>query len=166
MPNYCTPYPRQVQGSIETLPLPCSRLAQATRASRQSANSMRWPKMPPLLPNFRGPCVLRAVAVNLRPVPKLVPSLLPNLALAPVPHPAYSFSISPVQEPTMEPRLNYMQVLPEGMRTINAVDHYSGRCGLEPALLELVKLRASQINGCAYCVDMHSKDARTRGETE
>jgi AhpD family alkylhydroperoxidase len=66
----------------------------------------------------------------------------------------------------MEPRLNYMQVLPEGMRTINAVDHYSGHCGLEPALLELVKLRASQINGCAYCVDMHSKDARTRGETE
>ena len=66
----------------------------------------------------------------------------------------------------MEPRLNYMQVLPEGMRTINAVDHYSGRCGLEPALLELVKLRASQINGCAYCIDMHWKDARAAGESE
>ena len=66
----------------------------------------------------------------------------------------------------MEPRLNYMQVLPEGMRTINAVQHYVDHCGLEPALLELVKVRASQINGCAYCVDMHSKDARTGGETE
>ena len=38
--------------------------------------------------------------------------------------------------------------------------------GLEPALLELVKMRASQINGCAYCIDMHSKDARAAGETE
>lgn len=38
--------------------------------------------------------------------------------------------------------------------------------GLEPSLLELVKMRASQINGCAYCIDMHSKDARAAGETE
>jgi AhpD family alkylhydroperoxidase len=38
--------------------------------------------------------------------------------------------------------------------------------GLEPALVELVKMRASQINGCAYCIDMHSKDARAAGETE
>jgi AhpD family alkylhydroperoxidase len=38
--------------------------------------------------------------------------------------------------------------------------------GLEPSLLELVKIRASQINGCAYCIDMHTKDARARGETE
>ncbi len=66
----------------------------------------------------------------------------------------------------MEPRLDYMQALPEGMRTINAMNRYSEGCGLEPALLELVKMRASQINGCAYCVDMHSKDARTKGETE
>jgi len=40
------------------------------------------------------------------------------------------------------------------------------KSGLEPALIELVKLRASQINGCAYCLDMHTKDARARGETE
>jgi AhpD family alkylhydroperoxidase len=66
----------------------------------------------------------------------------------------------------MEPRLDYMQVLPEGMRFVNALEGYAGRCGLEPLLLELVKLRASQLNGCAYCVDMHSKDARTHGETE
>jgi AhpD family alkylhydroperoxidase len=66
----------------------------------------------------------------------------------------------------MKPRLDYSRVLPEGMRHINAVDRYSAHCGLEPSLLELIKLRASQLNGCAYCVDMHSKDARTRGETE
>jgi AhpD family alkylhydroperoxidase len=66
----------------------------------------------------------------------------------------------------MEPRLEYSKVLPEGMRPIYALDRYSHNSGLEPSLLELVKLRASQINGCAYCVDMHSKDARTRGETE
>ncbi len=66
----------------------------------------------------------------------------------------------------MKHRLDYGSVLPEGLKAINAVDRYSANCGLEPSLLELVKLRASQINGCAYCVDMHSKDARTRGETE
>lgn len=66
----------------------------------------------------------------------------------------------------MEPRLDYGKILPEGMRPIYALDRYSANSGLEPSLLELVKLRASQLNGCAYCVDMHSKDARTRGETE
>lgn len=66
----------------------------------------------------------------------------------------------------MESRLDYSKVLPEGMRAVNALDRYSANSGLEPSLLELVKLRASQINGCAYCVDMHSKDARTKGETE
>ena len=66
----------------------------------------------------------------------------------------------------MKHKINYSNVLPEGMRVMNALDHYSQNCGLEPALLDLIKLRASQINGCAYCVDMHSKDARTGGETE
>lgn len=66
----------------------------------------------------------------------------------------------------MELRLDYSKVLPEGMKAINALDRYSSSCGLEPSLLELIKLRASQINGCAYCIDMHSKDARTKGETE
>jgi AhpD family alkylhydroperoxidase len=47
-----------------------------------------------------------------------------------------------------------------------AVERYVRECGLERRLLELVKLRASQINGCAYCVDMHTKDARANGETE
>jgi AhpD family alkylhydroperoxidase len=46
------------------------------------------------------------------------------------------------------------------------LDDYSANCGLEPELLDLIKLRASQINGCSYCIDMHTKDARTRGESE
>jgi AhpD family alkylhydroperoxidase len=47
-----------------------------------------------------------------------------------------------------------------------AVERYVRECGLERGLLELIKLRASEINGCAYCVDMHTKDARVNGETE
>ena len=66
----------------------------------------------------------------------------------------------------MKRRLEYSKILPEGMRVMNALDRYSQNCGLEPSLLDLIKLRASQINGCAYCVDMHTKDARTGGETE
>ncbi|HLO33432.1 MAG TPA: carboxymuconolactone decarboxylase family protein [Anaerolineales bacterium] len=66
----------------------------------------------------------------------------------------------------MKHKLDYSKVLPEGLRVMNALDRYSQNCGLEPALLDLIKLRASQINGCVYCVDMHSKDARTGGETE
>ncbi len=52
------------------------------------------------------------------------------------------------------------------MTAMYAVEKYARSCGLEPRLLELIKLRASQINGCAYCVDMHTKDARALGETE
>jgi AhpD family alkylhydroperoxidase len=66
----------------------------------------------------------------------------------------------------MERRLDYATVLPEGMKVLYEMQRYSQNCGLELPLLELVKLRASQINGCAYCVDMHTKDARTGGETE
>jgi AhpD family alkylhydroperoxidase len=66
----------------------------------------------------------------------------------------------------MAHRLDYGKVLPEGMKAIYALERYSTNSGLEPSLLELIKLRASQLNGCAYCIDMHSKDARTRGETE
>lgn len=49
---------------------------------------------------------------------------------------------------------------------MSGLQRYVNKCGLEHSLLELVKLRASQINGCAYCLDMHTKDARARGETE
>lgn len=65
-----------------------------------------------------------------------------------------------------EPRLRYASIAPEGYRAMSALENYAKSSGLEPALLELVRLRASQINGCAYCIDMHTKDARARGETE
>ena len=66
----------------------------------------------------------------------------------------------------MKHKINYSKVLPEGMRVMDALDHYIQTCGLEPELLDLIKLRASQLNGCAYCVDMHRKDARSGGETK
>lgn len=66
----------------------------------------------------------------------------------------------------METRLDYAKAAPNGYRAVLGLDRYVKECGLEPSLLELVKLRASQINGCAYCVDMHSLDARAGGESE
>ena len=66
----------------------------------------------------------------------------------------------------MEPRLNPYKTAPKAFQAISALQAYVDSCGLERPLLELVKLRASQINGCAYCIDMHTKDARALGETE
>lgn len=66
----------------------------------------------------------------------------------------------------MEPRIEYGKVAPGAMTAMLGLESYVRRTGLEPSLLELVKLRASQINGCAYCADMHTKDARARGEAE
>lgn len=66
----------------------------------------------------------------------------------------------------MEPRLDYAQVEPEGYRTLIALGRLVKNCGLEHPLLELVNIRASQINGCGYCIDMHTQDARAAGETE
>src|SRR5215472_6334682 len=63
-------------------------------------------------------------------------------------------------------RLNAYQAAPEAMRAVQRVEGYVQQCGLEKGLIELVKMRASQINGCAYCLDVHSKDARRAGETE
>ena len=60
----------------------------------------------------------------------------------------------------MEPRINYNQVARGAVKAMRALETYVSQSGLEPALLDLVKLRASQINGCAYCIDMHTKDAR------
>jgi len=67
---------------------------------------------------------------------------------------------------TMQPRLDYHRVAPEALEAMYAVERYARKSGLEPKLLELVKVRASQINGCAYCIDMHTKDARAQGESE
>lgn len=66
----------------------------------------------------------------------------------------------------MEARLDYAKTAPDGLRAMLGLEQYARHSGLEPALLELVKMRASQINGCAFCLDMHSKDARAAGETE
>ena len=66
----------------------------------------------------------------------------------------------------MQSRLDSVNAAPGVMKVMLAMQAYLTQCGLEPPLLELVKLRASQINGCAYCIDMHSKDARAGGETE
>src|SRR5580693_1974523 len=68
----------------------------------------------------------------------------------------------------MEPRIDYYRKsLPqEGLHALYAIEQSVRKSGLETTLLELVRMRASQINGCAFCLDMHSKDARAEGETE
>jgi AhpD family alkylhydroperoxidase len=66
----------------------------------------------------------------------------------------------------MTQRLNYTKASPDGFKAMRTLQAHVDHCGIEHKLLELVKMRASQINGCAYCLDMHSKDARAAGETE
>jgi AhpD family alkylhydroperoxidase len=65
----------------------------------------------------------------------------------------------------MEPRINYGKVAPAAMKAMRGLEEYVASSGLEKSLYELVKTRASQINGCAYCLDMHTKDARKAGDT-
>lgn len=66
----------------------------------------------------------------------------------------------------MSPRLDYKAVSPAAFKAMLDMETCVRGSGLEHSLLELVKMRVSQINGCAYCLDMHSKDARAAGETE
>ncbi|OLC39682.1 MAG: carboxymuconolactone decarboxylase [Candidatus Rokubacteria bacterium 13_1_40CM_4_69_5] len=66
----------------------------------------------------------------------------------------------------MKARLNYAKAAPGVYDAMDALDQYLSSCGLEESLLQMVRLRASQINGCAYCVDMHWKDLRAIGEGE
>ncbi|AHG89033.1 alkylhydroperoxidase like protein, AhpD family [Gemmatirosa kalamazoonensis] len=66
----------------------------------------------------------------------------------------------------MTRRIDHARVAPEAVRAMSGLESYVRRSGLEPELVELVKLRASYMNGCSYCVDMHTKDARLAGETE
>lgn len=66
----------------------------------------------------------------------------------------------------MEPRIDYGTIAPGAMQAMRGLETYVRQCGLEASLLELVRLRASQLNGCAYCIDMHTKDARAAGESE
>lgn len=67
---------------------------------------------------------------------------------------------------TQAPRLDLYKLWPEGGRAMYAFDKAVAASGLEPTLLELLKMRASQLNRCAYCIDMHTKDARVVGETD
>jgi AhpD family alkylhydroperoxidase len=66
----------------------------------------------------------------------------------------------------MKARFNYGTSAPGVYDAMDALDQYLSSCGLDESLLHLVRLRASQINGCAYCLDMHWKDLRAIGETE
>ncbi len=63
-------------------------------------------------------------------------------------------------------RISTYDAAPGAMTVMYGVENYINNCGLERSLIELVKMRASQINGCAFCLDMHSKDARKNGEAE
>jgi AhpD family alkylhydroperoxidase len=66
----------------------------------------------------------------------------------------------------MAERLKYAKAFPEGIHALIALGKVINSSGLEAPLMELVKTRASQLNGCAYCIDMHTRDARVAGETE
>lgn len=66
----------------------------------------------------------------------------------------------------MTQRLNAFQIAPAALNAVLATSNYVTECGLEHSLLNLVHMRASQINGCAYCLHMHAADARKAGETE
>jgi AhpD family alkylhydroperoxidase len=67
----------------------------------------------------------------------------------------------------MLPRINLAKAAPGALEAMRGLEHYVNQSsGLEPSLRELVRTRASQLNGCAYCIDMHTKDARAAGESE
>ena len=66
----------------------------------------------------------------------------------------------------MEARIDLTKISPAAYKAMAGLEGFVKESGLERSLLELVRMRASQINGCAYCLDMHSKDARAAGETE
>lgn len=66
----------------------------------------------------------------------------------------------------MQPRLDVPKVAPDVYKAMSALETCVHQSGLESSLLELIKTRASQINHCAFCLDMHTKDARAHGETE
>jgi len=66
----------------------------------------------------------------------------------------------------MEQRSDAGRIAPEGYRAMAALQAYVDKSGLEPPLIELVKIRASQINGCAFCIAMHVRDAKKQGESD
>ena len=66
----------------------------------------------------------------------------------------------------MTPRIDFPKQNPKPLQLMLNIESYLAGCGLDHRLLHLIKMRASQLNGCAYCIDMHSKDARALGEDE
>ena len=66
----------------------------------------------------------------------------------------------------LKPRFQYAKAAPGGYKAMLGLEAYLRSCGLEESLIHLIKLRVSQINGCAFCIDMHWKDLRALGETE
>jgi AhpD family alkylhydroperoxidase len=66
----------------------------------------------------------------------------------------------------MEPRLNFYKSGPDAIKAMTGLEQQIARSGLDKLLMELVRLRVSQINGCAYCIDVHTADARKAGESE
>jgi len=67
---------------------------------------------------------------------------------------------------TMTARMDFRKASPQGAKALGELHAFVKRCGLDHMLLELIKLRASQINGCAHCIDMHTKELRAGGESE
>src|ERR1700732_2245951 len=66
----------------------------------------------------------------------------------------------------MKHRINFYQAAPDTLKALSALEAQIQGSGLEQSLIELVKTRASQINGCAFCINMHTQEARKQGETE
>ncbi len=62
--------------------------------------------------------------------------------------------------------IRYSKLAPDGFQALLRLNEYARQCGLEAPLLELVRIRVSQVNGCGYCIDIHTKDARAEGESE
>jgi AhpD family alkylhydroperoxidase len=69
-------------------------------------------------------------------------------------------------EAAMKARLDFRKASPQGDKAMTGLHMFVRNCGLDHSLLELVKLRASQLNGCAHCIDMHTKELRADGESE
>ncbi|WP_155590960.1 carboxymuconolactone decarboxylase family protein [Lysinibacillus cavernae] len=66
----------------------------------------------------------------------------------------------------MTQRMNYYEIAPDAMKIMMEMEKYTKKSGVDRKLRELIKIRASQINGCAYCINMHTADAKKMGETE
>ncbi|HVY07779.1 MAG TPA: carboxymuconolactone decarboxylase family protein [Burkholderiales bacterium] len=67
---------------------------------------------------------------------------------------------------TKQARLPYWDLSPEAVKALRSLNQQLDRAGLDPAIVDLVRLRASQVNGCVYCIDMHTREALENGETE